>query len=183
MSVANPSFEVAEPGNPGLAQSWTLTTQATAQEIAGYDGGTQAAEDFESQWSSNESYVFGFTVNLLAAAEYQTQAPVAKLVENFEEFWSANQLYIFGLGSTVTATYDGEDAEDFEEQWSSNESYVTEFGPGALATAAYDGEAYEDFEEQWSSNQSYIYAFTNGVTLSAAFLDNFEGTWTTMATV
>lgn len=121
-------------------------------------GGTKEVEDFEKDWSSNQSYFF----ELVGLAANFDGTPEA--VEDFEEDWNTNQSYKFafvGVGTDLTAgNFDSspEAYEDFEEDWVSG--YKTSFvGVGTdLTAASFDSspEAYEDFEENWTETMVSI---------------------------
>ncbi len=191
-SFQNLSFETAGVGD-GMADAWDYNWLADASVIAAY--GTdpvKAREDFETEWDSNEDYLFAFDVLDITAAEYTTLHPAPKMVEDFEEFWNSNEGYLYGLGGPIVASYDvgvPQNFEDFEEEWDTNESYLYAFvGPGTdLTVATYDDGDHDSFESGWTD--PYLYTFVGvGTDLTAAAYDtgaveSFEGTWTLMTTI
>jgi len=174
MAVVNGSFEDPAVGLPGYADGWFSGVIAAGERLAAFGTGNPPADfdSFESEWSTNESYLFAFDPLVdIVAPLFDTTVSPGETFEDYEEGWSTNQGYSFTMGSTAAAEFDAalEDFEDFEEEWSSNESYA--FTMPATSVAVFDSagtpENVEDFEERWSSNQSY--AFTMGAATAASF--------------
>lgn len=126
---------VSVPGLGTTLQIGTLTTDGTGTiepeaspvgTAVGFSAGVpvgptggvaELLEDFEEQWSSNQSY--SFTMGSTTAALYDSGTPES--IEDFEEEWDSNESYSFTMGGTSAATFDTgpagtpEDVEDFEE--------------------------------------------------------------------
>lgn len=169
MAYLNPSFETADPANPGLAQSWTLTVVSFIT-IAGYalTGGLERAwEDFDDGWATG----YRFETGTMTAAQFSASIFVTPPTrEAFEIGWATNQAFAIELGATVTAAYGAgaDNFESFEVEWFSG-SYDAAFDEGiAAATPATYGVAADDFETfelQWFSGS---YATTLAGTTTAA---------------
>ncbi len=154
MAVVNGSFEDPVVGVPGHADGWAAGVLVVGERLAAFGTSNPPADfdSFESEWSSNESYLFEFDPLVdIVAPLFDTGVSPGETFEDYEEGWSTNQGYAFTMGSTAAAEFDAalEDFEDFEEEWSSNESYA--FAMGAATAASFDTagtpEAVEDFEE------------------------------------
>lgn len=187
MAFTNLGFEDEHATFTGLPDVWSTAITCAGMRTAAYGSSTPDStphENFESEWSSNELFLFAFAqpfdVLEVEQAIYDT-AGSYEGVEDFEELWDSNQTFFFSRGSVTAATYDAgtpEDHEDFEEEWSSNENFMFDWGdvqtgPGEDA-ADFDSitpETVEDFEEEWDSNQSYHFDRTT-VALSVA---NYHG--------
>ncbi len=171
MALTNLGFE---DGTDGDADSWTVS-ETTTRERRALFGSVVLVDDeeFETEWSSNESYLFAFVgfPTDLDIDIFDTGLGSPNGAENFEDGWSSNEGYSFELDSSETAVFVGPFGyESFETGWSSNESYF--FTLPAPTAASFDTagtpEAFEDFEERWSSNESY--AFAMGSTDAALFV-------------
>ena len=114
------------------------------------------------------------------------------------EFYASanNQFFFFELGSIDVAQYDAgtpQDFEDFEEEWLSNESFIFEFvgAPTDLELGSYDSgtpQDFEDFEEEWVTGFKTVFVgvptdLTLAVYAGPDNFENFEGTWSLMATL
>jgi hypothetical protein len=107
----------------------------------------ESIEDFEEDWSQNESFLF--ELGSISAADYDPGAPT-KLVEDFDGLWATNESFLFSFSpSDLSAA----PTEAFESGWGSNQAFVFAFAPGNLSAASYDAagtpEPVEDFEELW----------------------------------
>lgn len=186
MAFDNLGFEDEHATDTGLPDIWTVALTSSGMSTAAFGSSTPDRlpfEAFESEWSSNEDFLFDFTepVDPLEReqAVYDT-AGTYEGVEDFEELWNSNESFLFSRGSVEAASYDTtapEELEDFEEEWSSNEDFMFDWadvvaGPGVDA-ADFDSstpETVEDFEEEWSSNESFHFDRTT-VSLNAASYD------------
>lgn len=160
MAFANASFETADSGNPGLAQSWTLSV-VSAIAIAGYaiSGGLERAwDDFDDGWVS------GYTFSLAPATSAQYSATFFLTTPAFEGFdvgWAPDQAALTTLGATATAPYNTTvDAFDgFDAEWgvASFETLLA-----TMTTAA----PTETFDSGWLASP---FETSLGATSSAAF--------------
>ena len=183
-AFANLGYETAG-SSAGLAASWEYQTLAAAEQFAGFDTVSEAVEDFEEDWSSNQSFLFALAG--VAAASFDAASGLPpQAFEDFEEGWLTSPFVTTLTGASASFdTGTPQNFEDFEQQWSDNQNYL--FALSGTAAASFDTgtpEAFEDFEEQWASNENYLFALSG---TSAALFDaganafeNFEGTWTPM---
>lgn len=174
MTLSNLGFETVGT-NPGDALGWSVTETITRERRALWGSAVLVdEEDFETEWSSNESYFFVF-IGLLTDLEpaiFDTSLGSPNGVEDFEDGWSSNEGYSFELGSNAIAVFDGpKNFEDFETEWSNNQSYLFVLSGGMSALFDVALEAFENFEEEWRSNESYD--FTMGSVDAALFVVNF----------
>ena len=139
----NLGFETAG-ASPGLAEGWTLSQLASAEEIAGYGTPERPQEDFERGWQ-NDTFSHSLAPTAIEPALFD-EAPES--VEDFEEGWSQNESFITELTSAVAADYDAgianKPAEAFEAGWRGNGSFVLAFAPADLSVPLVDG-----FEDSW----------------------------------
>lgn len=170
--LSNLGFETAGT-NPGDALAWGVSETITRERRALWGSVVLVDdEEFETEWSTNEDYLFAF-VGLLIDLEpgiFDAALGSPNGVEDFEDGWSSNEGYSFDLGSNAAAVFDGPfNYENFETGWG-NDTYL--FTPPGGTLAVFDSagtpENYEDFEERWRSNESY--AFTMGSTDAALFV-------------
>ena len=171
----NLGFETAG-ASPGLAEGWTLSQLASAEEIAGYGTPERPQEDFERGWQ-NDTFSHSLAPTAIEPALFD-EAPES--VEDFEEGWSQNESFITELTSAVAADYDAgianKPAEDFEGLWAGNDSFLF-----ALAPADLVGMPTEAFEAGWRGNGSFVLAFAPA-DLSVPLVDGFEDSWLTVMT-
>lgn len=172
MALDNTSFETADPGNPGLADAWTLTVVA-AVTIAGFDVGgglEQAWEGFELGWDADD-YAFAIG-NSITTAQFSSDLFVTPLAyEGFDAGWPFSQAFNTDLGATVAAEFNStlDPFEGFDFEWgvtsfettlpvSLTSAGVETFDSGWLASpystslgaytnASFDGPPYEAFED------------------------------------
>lgn len=187
---SNLSFEatagVTPPGT-GAATGWTLAVVSTYEEMAEFGAAVEPWERFETEWLSNEDYLFAFEPSDLGTATYGTAlVDFIKTVENFEELWLGNESYLLSLDSPEPdpALYDvsPEEAEDFNEGWDSNESFMLSFvGVGTdLEAAVFDAGGtpadFETFESGAGWSAGYLTAFVGvGTDLTAAVYNGGGG--------
>jgi len=170
----NLGYEVAGAA-PGDADAWTWTSGMADELVAIWGTGAPRAdqEDFESEWSSNEGYLFAFEDGDLLAPTFDSDVSDGEGFEDFEEGWGGVEHYHFALPATATALFDSfspEAVEDFEEEWDGNEGYDLTLGAATLAEFdAGSPQEVEDFEEEWSGNEAYD--FTLGAATAASFDD------------
>lgn len=178
MAFANGSFETADSGNPGLAQSWTLTTVA-AITIAGYiltSGIERAWEDFDDGWVTNYSFAFGDSPTI---ATYSVGLVVpAPTFENFDAGWGLDEHFFTDLGGMESAEYGTipEEFDSFENGWG-DDSFATDLDPGIMTIATYGSGAdeFDTFSVEWFTG---TYDTSLGSTTAAVYnngADAFEG--------
>lgn len=170
----NLGFEISGAA-PGLAASWTLASQASAEEIAGYGSPELPAEDFERAWSNNEHFLVNLPPTGVEPALYSD--PPASF-DGFETGWSSNETFLFELGSIAAASY-GAGAklvEDFEDHWAANQSYRFAFADANLSAGPLDG-----FESGWRGNQTFLFSF-GSTDIALGPTESFESGWTTHMT-
>jgi hypothetical protein len=162
--LTNLGFETAGT-DPGDALAWSVSETITRELHVLWGSAVRSdVEWFETEWSTNEDYLFAFEGLLidLTPAIFDSSLGSPNGAEDFEDGWSSNEGYSFDLGSSSTASFDTspEDFEDYEEGWSSNQSYSFTLGSSTAASFDTAGtpEAFEDFEELWRSNEGYDFA-------------------------
>lgn len=112
-TLSNPSFESVDPTLAGNADAWTLTIIGSDGDAADYAVGvagvTAPLEDFRGGWSTNESFVYAFTVPddplQLESAVYSSGQPTQTTVEDFETDWN-NTAFLTAMGGVTEASYD-----------------------------------------------------------------------------
>lgn len=136
-----------ESGTGGAATSWTLSWLSSLYELAEYS--SLPFENFEQDWSTNETADFEFAPGDLSAALYAAAdlpAPIPR--ENFEQGWT-NTSYFFVSFPTTTGG-----VEDFS--WITLWSVL---GDVSTDVAQYDADVgtngYENFETAWLENEDF----------------------------
>jgi hypothetical protein len=151
VAYANPSFETADPANPGLAQSWTIAV-VSFMTIAGYAlaGGLERAwEDFDDGWVTG----WVSTSSASSSAVYSSAIFMSPpIFESFEAGWGIDQPISLDVGATASAAYGSTLAafDTFEVEWFSG-VWSTTLGtmtPGLYGSAL---DAFDTFEVEWFS--------------------------------
>lgn len=166
MAYLNPSFETADPANPGLAQSWTLAV-VSFMTIAGYalTGGLERAwEDFGDGWVTGYSLQSGASTPAVFSAAIFATPPA---FESFDAGWGMDHPLALELGALASASYGSplDPFETFEVEWFSG-TYATVLG--TMVNAAYGSgtEAFDTFETEWFTG---TYSTTLGATTAASY--------------
>ncbi len=175
MALTNTSFETgsatpAPPSGSGyLATGWTSTYVSTGSAFANFGDATvtEAAERFERNWSSNESY--SVSIEPSAVATFNPAGPYASTAEGFEVLWVSNESFSFDLGRLELLNFSSTllPAETFEIEWSTNELYKFAFDVSDLTDAP---SGPDNFEAHWRFNESFV------TTITASAQAQFDGT-------
>lgn len=114
-------------------ESFVFAFAPSVLEPALFDETPESVEDFEENWSQNETFLRELVSQ--GAAEY---GPGPKLVEDFDELWDGNEAF-------APADLAAAPTEAFESGWRSNESFLFALAPGDLALGPS-----ETFEAGWT---------------------------------
>lgn len=176
MPILNPGFEiVGVPASGALNWSWSPASDVEFYVRWG-PGNDYDAETFDVEWSSNETYLFSFTIGTIVTPLFGTDFSAGEAFEDFEGGWSMNHGYSFEFLSYETALFNGafdEDTFEASAGWVAG-AYWLVMGPTTAAQFDTAPENFEDFEEGWFSG---TYQTVMGATTAAAFDDgneNFE---------
>lgn len=176
MTFTNVSFETGDatptpPAGGGTAATgWTVAYVSTGSAHANFGDSTvtEAAERFERNWSTNQSFLFAFTDGVtLSVATFNPAGPYASTFEGFEALWSSNESAHSDLTRQEQLNFSSTllEAEGFELEWSSNENYKFAFLDADLTPAG----SPETFETHWRSNESTITSFAPANIVRMAF--------------
>jgi len=162
VALANPSFETADPADPGLADDWAITV-VSFLTIAGFTIGAgleQGWEGFEAGWDA-DGYSFGLGVSTTPVLFSETLFVTPPAFEDFSAGWALDQAFFEDLGSTIAA--------EFNTTPNAFESFDVEWGVTGFATTlavSLTAAPVETFETGWLASP---YTTSLGANTNASF--------------